>query len=79
MEPVGTLAGALSSYGLYGIIAILALAITYLWRQVENLNSQIKSILSDQNKMQLDLNTKLAVALEANTKILEKVEKKLDK
>ena len=74
MDQVAPLAGALSSYGLYAIVAVLVVAVVYLFRQVNQLHAQIQQILIDTAKTATDMTTKVTIALEQSTKTIERIE-----
>ena len=74
MQEVTTLASSLSAYGLYTIVALLVVAVVYLYKKVNDLQREVKSILQDQLKDQVELNARCTRALEDCTKALEKIE-----
>lgn len=74
MNEINGLATSLSTYGLYTIIAVLCIAVVYLFRQVNDLHRQIQGILTEQSKTSAELTTRVVLALEQSTKAIERID-----
>lgn len=78
MSEVATVAGSLSDYGLYSIIALLVLAVVSLYKQIHTLNADMRLNLLNFLKEQSELTVRCTVALENSTKAVERIERICD-
>lgn len=79
MTEVATLAGAFASYGIYAITALLVVAVCYLFKEINHCNKSIQDVLREKNNDYKELLLKTTIAIENSTKVVERVEKILDK
>ena len=74
MNEVTTLASSISEYGLYTIIAALVVAVVYLYKQIHELNRDMRTNLQTYLKEQSELTACCTIALENSTKAVERIE-----
>ena len=71
METVAPLAGTISTYGLYAIVAFLVVAVVYLYKQQGSLQKDVRTLLETTlNETKIALNENTRVVGEAS-KIIE--------
>lgn len=79
MEAVSTISQTLSSAGLWGIIAILTVAIVYLWKQINDLNTEMRK-LQDSFYGRLETNSREIIkAMNDNSNALSQLEQTIQK
>lgn len=62
METVAPLAGTISTYGLYAIVAVLIIAVVYLFKQQNALEKEVREMLQttiNQNNQVLSENSRV--------------------
>ena len=71
METVAPLAGTISAYGLYAIVAFLVVAVVYLYKQQGSLQKDVRTLLETTlNETKIALNENSRVICEAS-KVIE--------
>lgn len=77
MEPVTTLATTLSTTGLWAIIAILCVAVMYLFKEIGSLNKEMRQLQTTfYNKLE-DTTERVTKAMDDNSKALSELRETL--